>query len=500
MSAASKMCEPIKVFVSYTHDSPAHNKRVLDLANDFRNAGFDCDIDQYHANQSWPAWMERRIAWADYVLIICTPTYFRRWNNDEKPSVGLGAQWESLLTRQHLYQAAGANDKFVPVVFESEDIQCIPIPLADVTRIDLSRLDGFDRLRCRLLNIPSAEKPPVRTSLAPFALAEGFFTQQPQKATPQPHSARGGNMVFQHQPFGLVDEPEILFSNLFPVSFPAMMQTAKVTLKRTVKITEHFSVIWKQLGKTGEPPVDYWIEDRVLYTFRPLTGEFWKAIADAKAIHPLPTKPTSDWGNSPHMADKNKFIKLLNRCLDQLCLSHGMAHKMAFSKEMKCHLFTATNNLQIGRIKVKAITKEGTREVYKAIPDKYSSNPDAIQHWQHQAFRHFFVRFGNEWFLNVIPYWAFTSDGQRSPSRWQKFSSANMRKPEKNRAVLGHVMFWASILCREPDLVRPIEPFRIHRPFQMDVTPSIRDAAWIEITKEDDKAALQADLNLDALL
>jgi hypothetical protein len=155
-----------------------HSRRVLDLANELGLAGFDCDIDQYHVNESWPAWMERRIAWADFVLVVCTSIYLQRWNNEEKPGVGLGAQWESLLTRQHLYQAPCANNKFVPVVFETEHIECIPVPLADITRIALFRVDGFDRLRCRLLNVPPAEKPPVRTSLAPFALAEGFFTSR----------------------------------------------------------------------------------------------------------------------------------------------------------------------------------------------------------------------------------------------------------------------------------------------------------------------------------
>jgi len=167
--------EAIKVFVSYTHDSPAHSKRVLDLSNALRSAGFDCDIDQYHVNQSWPAWMERVIESSKFVLVVCTPTYLRRWKNDEKPGVGLGAQWESLLTRQHLYLSPGKNDKFVPLVFETKDVLCVPTPLGDVTRIDLSQADGFKRLRCRLLNIPPAEKPPIRTSLAPVSLAEGFF-------------------------------------------------------------------------------------------------------------------------------------------------------------------------------------------------------------------------------------------------------------------------------------------------------------------------------------
>jgi hypothetical protein len=487
----SESAEAVKVFVSYTHDSPAHSRRVLDLSNTLRQAGFDCDIDQYHANQDWPAWMEHSIECSKFVLVVCTATYLRRWKNDEKPGVGLGAQWESLLTRQHLYLSPGKNDRFVPLIFEPHDVASIPTPLSNVTRIDLSQAEGFKRLRCRLLNIPPAEKPPIRTSLAPVSLAEGFFT-----ANSSTHASQ------EQPPFGLREDQETLFSNLLPVSFPANIQTASVALKRGVKVRDLFSDVWRKSGGTGDPPIDYWIEDKVLYSFRPFTEKFWQSIIASKIIRPLAPKPTSTLANSKLMADKNKFIKLLNRCLDELCVSHGMVHKLAWSKEMRCHLFVAAPGQKCGHIKVKAITKQGEREVYKAIPNKLSSEPNAIQHWQHQAFRHFFVRFGAQWFLQVIPFWAFTSDGQRTPSRWQKTSSANMRRPEKNRAVLGHVVFWASILCREDDLLRANQLFQVHYPSKLSVSPSICDKDWIGITKAADKTDLQADLNLalDALL
>jgi hypothetical protein len=479
----------VTVFVSYTHDSPAHSKRVLDLSNALRQVGFDCDLDQYHANQDWPAWMESSIENSKFVLVVCTPTYLQRWKNKEKPGVGLGAQWESLLTRQHLYFSPGQNDKFIPVVFEAQDLASIPTPLTNVTRIDLSQSDGFNRLRCRLLNIAPAEKPPIRTSLAPVSVADGFFTAK------HPTSSRR-----EFDAFGLRNEQESLFSNLFPVRFPPMIQMARLSLKRKVKIADHFSAVWKKAAGFGDPPVDFWVEKKVLYTFRPFTEKFWQAIIASKAIHPLNPIPTSALADSKLMADKNLFIKLLNRCLDQLCASHEMAHKLVWSREMRCHLFVAAPGKKRGRIKVKAITKQGQREVYKAIRNKLASDPNAIQHWQHQAFRHFFVRFGGQWYLQVIPFWAFTSDGQRTPSRWQKTSSANMRRPERNRAVLGHVAFWAAILCREDDLLRANQMFQIYYPSKLSVSPSISDKEWIRITKAADKTTLQADLNLDLLI
>lgn len=485
----------ITIFISYTHDSREHSARVLDLANKLRTAGFDCDIDQYHANQDWPAWMEKKINDSDFVLVICSPTYLQRWNNDELPSVGLGAQWESLLTRQHLYLAPGRNDRFVPTVFEVEHVTSIPMPLTNVTRVVVDGAQGFDRLRCRLLNIPPAERPPLKTSLAPFAVAEGFF-HLPQDSMTLSRPKIRDQGAFDRRPVGIADVPEPLTPNLFPVVYPSWIHTAKVTLRRGIRFGERLEATWKRLGMVGGPPVDYWIEDGVLHRLEPMTDRVWKAMVEQHSLRPLPPKPSKDWALSSRLADKNRFIRLLNRSLDQLCQAPGMAHEVAWSKAMKCHLFVAKPNTRSGTMRVKAITHEATREVYKAIPNKLSDDPSATQHWQHQAFRHFFVRYGGEWYLNLIPFWAFTGDGRGGPSRWQKSSSANMRRPEKNRAVLGHVMFWASILCREADLIRPAELFALRRPQSLDAQPSIQDGAWINISKEGDKEALTADLEI----
>lgn len=89
--------------------------------------------------------------------------------------------------------------------------------------------------------------------------------------------------------------------------------------------------MWKKAGGVGDAPVDFWIEKKVLYTFRPFTDKFWQAIIASKAIHPADPKPTLTLADSKLMADKNVFIKLLNRCLDQLCASHEMAHKLGWS-------------------------------------------------------------------------------------------------------------------------------------------------------------------------
>src|SRR5258705_5882703 len=71
---------PPKVFISYSHDSPEHEQRVLELANRLRRDGIDCTIDQYVVvpEEGWPRWMDKQIRDSDFVVMVCTETYYQR--------------------------------------------------------------------------------------------------------------------------------------------------------------------------------------------------------------------------------------------------------------------------------------------------------------------------------------------------------------------------------------------------------------------------------------
>ena len=76
--------EPPRVFISYSHDNPAHQDRVLDFADRLRADGIDASIDQYvpFPGEGWPGWCETEIRKAQFVLLVCTamnaaPCFFR---------------------------------------------------------------------------------------------------------------------------------------------------------------------------------------------------------------------------------------------------------------------------------------------------------------------------------------------------------------------------------------------------------------------------------------
>jgi SEFIR domain len=89
--------EPPKVFISYSHDSPEHAQHVLELAERLRKDGVDALLDQYVAGtpaEGWPRWVLDRLDWADFVLLVCTETYYRRFRGHEQPEKSRGVDWE----------------------------------------------------------------------------------------------------------------------------------------------------------------------------------------------------------------------------------------------------------------------------------------------------------------------------------------------------------------------------------------------------------------------
>jgi len=120
---------PIRVFISYSHDSESHKQRVLMLANRLRQDGVDAWLDQFENEQpveGWPVWMEKQIDLADFVLLVCTKSYYRRFQVEEVEQKGRGVLWEARLARTLLYQTDTNQQKFIPVLFEGSTDDDVP--------------------------------------------------------------------------------------------------------------------------------------------------------------------------------------------------------------------------------------------------------------------------------------------------------------------------------------------------------------------------------------
>ena len=153
----------IKVFISYSHDSSEHAEQVLALSNRLRADGIDAMIDQYVVPppEDWKLWMEKQIRDADFVLMICTDTYYRRVMGEELSGKGLGVRWEGKLIYQQLYQVGSETGraKFIPVLLEGGSVEHIPLPVRGNIFYQLDSEAMYDNLYRHLTGQPITVMP-----------------------------------------------------------------------------------------------------------------------------------------------------------------------------------------------------------------------------------------------------------------------------------------------------------------------------------------------------
>jgi SEFIR domain/Yip1 domain len=154
------MNRPI-VFLSYSHDSDAHRERVLALSERLRADGFETRLDRYINGtpaEGWPRWMLNQLDAANFVLVVCTETYYRRFRGHEEPGKGHGVDWEGALITNELYEARSRMVRFVPVTFAEQDAAFIPEPLQGVTRYPLLGATQYEDL-CAFLSGTAGIEP-----------------------------------------------------------------------------------------------------------------------------------------------------------------------------------------------------------------------------------------------------------------------------------------------------------------------------------------------------
>jgi hypothetical protein len=146
---------PVRVFISYSHDSREHCDQVLELAQRLRRDGIDAKLDQFEAwpAQGWPFWCARQILEAAYVLLICTEPYRNRFLGLEAFGQGRGVKWEAKIIQNILYYEE-INTGFIPVLFKESDGHCVPETVREaswyVIPVGVDESPAYVELRQRL--------------------------------------------------------------------------------------------------------------------------------------------------------------------------------------------------------------------------------------------------------------------------------------------------------------------------------------------------------------
>ncbi|MEZ7278413.1 toll/interleukin-1 receptor domain-containing protein [Pseudoalteromonas sp. 68 DY56-GL68] len=149
-----------KVFISYSHDTQAHKKWVLELTQRLRNSGVEAILDQFRLGlgDELGSFMERSVAESDRIIMVCTDNYVTKANS------GLGGVgFEKMIITSEYMQNIDSN-KVIPLIRQN-GTHNVPTFLQTRLHINFSRDDEFelqfDNLLREIHQAPLFAEPPV---------------------------------------------------------------------------------------------------------------------------------------------------------------------------------------------------------------------------------------------------------------------------------------------------------------------------------------------------
>ncbi len=230
------------------------------------------------------------------------------------------------------------------------------------------------------------------------------------------------------------------FLNLIEIGFPDTLFIAdwNFTKKQLgTSIRNDRKLVLKALDQQDlKFAVDWVTYERQIITFHNLGDDLLplSSVVDKGTITSL---GTDEFFENP--AYRNKFVELLQRCLQQK-LYHLGIHWQYYEKE---YIFVPQNNERVREIRWTDV-RPGTRTVYKQIPD-LKDNTKAYCH-EHFAFKTKFCEFDSVWYLAVKPDWFYSTDGYQRHRFAIEDKRSYKKRVEANRNVSTHIRFIQSFI------------------------------------------------------
>lgn len=160
-----------KIFISYSWEDEEHRQWAINLVNRLLDDGVDAHIDQYDLShgERLPQFMEQEITNADFVLIICTPSYKEKADN-RKSGVG----YEGHIISNELMQ--GHNErKFIPLIRKGSVSESFPIYLAGKLGINFKEDSNFENSYKDLLATLYGKRKKPEIGKMPTYLTNNFL-------------------------------------------------------------------------------------------------------------------------------------------------------------------------------------------------------------------------------------------------------------------------------------------------------------------------------------
>ncbi len=225
------------------------------------------------------------------------------------------------------------------------------------------------------------------------------------------------------------------------------------------------------------------LKDKKILSFHDLRDYPWDRICDKGSVEDF---DTDEWAHSEDADMRRDFVRLLNSSLKELTYSRGLRRIRRGKHEV--FYFRATKNLQPQKVHYQSLANKVPREVFGSRGSKTTAGK--ISYYRHSAFHSQFQRYEDHWFLEITPTYHFTRNGYEPLSdEYYSERLKGIKKLEKNPALLGQLLMWASYLHKHDTGLFPADDYQFLKLGDLQTFPvdlGINEAEWLK--REEDKS------------
>lgn len=261
---------------------------------------------------------------------------------------------------------------------------------------------------------------------------------------------------------------EELISNLLPIrSFSHTLYLADTSFRNPAELVGWFA--HHDIRGNRE-----WIlrNERIL-TFHDLREPPWTEVSDRGTFEQF---SSCEWSESDDPDRLREWVELLNHTLAAKLWREGIRRRREHQRHI--YYFLCAWHSERRFYSYKSHSQKTRREVVRPFRN---SRTNEFTCFRHSAIEARFLRFDQQWYLEINPTYYFTKDGTEL-YEYHSDQLAGIKRLEHNQAVCGQLIMWERLLTDRGDLFRteyPLLSFDELRRFQ--VPCGIPDELWLPL-------------------
>ena len=229
--------------------------------------------------------------------------------------------------------------------------------------------------------------------------------------------------------------PQSVYVAAVDIDEKAVLLEAKTRLHAKRKKYSKQSIIRMALVLNGFETTSWIYHGKRIFSFTPIEGSQLESLVDIGTCEEL---SSPDLYDSNIESNINLFKQLLSaEIAEQLAMKNVRRERVNrffyFEPNQEGHKIR--NEQWVGKKKAK-------RTVYEQIQRK--KDPSKIAYCKHLSFGLSFMRYGQQWYVSIVPSWYYTYKGRKSTFHDELLST--QKRLEFNNSVRNHVRFIAFFL------------------------------------------------------